>query len=179
MFDPRLFLIFFVADLIHDVEGVAAVGKDRLVQAHGILDRVHGIGNVFLCDTDLRSDLFDGGLLQVASRQGLSCVNCLVGSVLQGARNADAAVVAQETPDLTDNHRNGIGGKLDIQGRVEVIDRLDESDAADLEQIVNIFVAGGKALDDTQHQTKISLDISFSGFCVTGLDLPEQSFFFF
>ena len=40
MFDPRLFLIFFVADLIHDVEGVSAVGEDRLVQAHGILDRV-------------------------------------------------------------------------------------------------------------------------------------------
>ena len=40
MFHPRLFLIFFVTDLVHDVECVATVGVDRLVEAHWIL---HGI----------------------------------------------------------------------------------------------------------------------------------------
>ena len=40
MFYPHLFLIFFITDLVHDIEGVAAVGVDRLVETHGVL---HGI----------------------------------------------------------------------------------------------------------------------------------------
>ena len=40
MFYPHLFLIFFITDLVHDIEGVAAVSVDRLIETHGVL---HGI----------------------------------------------------------------------------------------------------------------------------------------
>ena len=38
--DPAGFFIFLVGDLIHDIERVAAVGVDRVVEADRALDRI-------------------------------------------------------------------------------------------------------------------------------------------
>ena len=39
-----------------------------------------------------------------------------------------------------------------------MIHRLYKTDTTDLKQVVRIFLAPGKALDDTEHQPQISVD---------------------
>ena len=41
-------------------------------------------------------------------------------------------------------------------GDVEVVQRLDQPNAAHLEQVVHIFPAVAEALDDAQHQPEVS-----------------------
>ena len=40
-----------------------------------------------------------------------------------------------------------IRGKFHLQSRIKVINRLHQPDAADLKQIIRIFIASGKSLD--------------------------------
>ncbi len=89
MFHPGLFLIFFVGNLVHHVEGVPAVGENGLVEAHGVLDGVHGIDDVLFGDANLGGNLLNAGLLQVSAGEGVAGVDGLVGGVLQGARDPD------------------------------------------------------------------------------------------
>ena len=50
-------------------------------------------------------------------------------------------------------HWHCVGRKFDADFGVEVVDGFDQADAADLEQVIHIFIAGGKAFDDTEHQS--------------------------
>jgi hypothetical protein len=45
--------------------------------------------------------------------------------------------VAQVAPDLTQHGRHGVAGECDVAAEVEAIDRLQEPQAGDLEEIVN------------------------------------------
>lgn len=45
---------------------------------------------------------------------------------------------------------------------VEVVDGLDETDAPDLKEIVDVLPPGGKALDDGQHEPQIARDQLFA-----------------
>ena len=148
VFYPGFFLIFLVADLVHDIEGVSAVCDNGFIEAHGILDGIQGIGDVFLGDADFGGDFFHGRLFQVLSGEAVSGIDCLIGGVLQGTGDTQAAVVPQEPSDFSDNHRNRVGGKFYIQRSVKIVYGFDESDAANLKQIVHIFVAGSKAFDN-------------------------------
>ena len=50
----------------------------------------------------------------------------------------------------------------DILRDIEVVNGLDQTDASDLEQIINIFISSGKTLDDTEDKTEIAFDVFFS-----------------
>lgn len=50
-------------------------------------------------------------------------------------------------------NRNRIGAELHVQRGIKIVDGLDQADAADLKQIVNIFVAGRKAFDHAQDKS--------------------------
>ena len=63
-------------------------------------------------------------------------------------------------------HWHGIGRKFDILADVKIVNGLDQSNASDLEQIINIFLAAGKTLDDAENQTEIAFDVLLSGFLV-------------
>lgn len=49
---PTSLLYFFIAYLIHYVKGVATVRENGLIKAHGSLDGIQRIGNVFRGDAD-------------------------------------------------------------------------------------------------------------------------------
>ena len=55
-----------------------------------------------------------------------------IGGVPQGTAYPQGVVVPQESPYLADDHRHTVGGESHLLGRVEVVDGLDEPDAADL-----------------------------------------------
>ena len=57
--------------------------------------------------------------------------------LLQAAGHAHRPrVVAQVAPDLAQDGRHGVAGERDVAAEVEAIDRLDEPQASDLEEIV-------------------------------------------
>ena len=69
--------------------------------------------------------------------------------ITQGATDADGIVVTQITSYFTYNHRNSVGGKPDSHSRVKIINGFDQTDAADLKEVIYIFMVAGKAFDDT------------------------------
>ena len=52
-----------------------------------------------------------------------------------------------DTADFTNNHRNRIGGKFHPDTRIKIIYCLHQSDTANLEQIVHIFIMIIKPFD--------------------------------
>lgn len=40
LFHPVFFFIFLITDLIHDIEGIAPIGVDRIIEAYRTLDRI-------------------------------------------------------------------------------------------------------------------------------------------
>ena len=124
MFYPHLFLIFFITDLVHDIEGVAAVGVDRVIERdrrrNGVHGRVHGLER----QLQPSGHLLERRLARLLSLHGLAALQHAVGRVAHRAADANGAVVAQIPPDLTDDHRHAVGGKTNILRSVEVVDGL-------------------------------------------------------
>jgi len=58
--------------------------------------------------------------------------------------------------------------------QIEIVYRLHQSNAAHLKQVVHVFAATGKALDNAQHQTKVFLNKGFTRCFVTCAYLLEQ-----
>ena len=54
--------------------------------------------------------------------------------------------------DLADDHGHRISRKLHIQFRIKIIDRLDQADTADLEQVIRILIASSKPLYHAEHK---------------------------
>ena len=143
------------------------------------MDGVQRIYHVLLRDSDLCRHLRNGRLLLVLLHQVFPGINRLIGRVLQRTAHPDRVVVPEEPPDFPDDHGDGIGAEFHIERRIKVIDRLDQADTADLEQIVNIFAARGKTLDHAENQTKIPLDILLPRLLIPFLDTLKQFLLFF
>ena len=67
--------------------------------------------------------------------------------VPEGAADADGVVVTQIAAYLAKDHGYRIGGKFYILGNIEIVNGFDKADAADLKEIIDIFLASGKTLD--------------------------------
>ena len=59
-------------------------------------------------------------------------------------------------------------------GGVQVIQGLHEADAADLEEVINIFAAGGEALDDGEDEAEVALEEFIAGGLIAGMDEGEK-----
>ena len=81
----------------------------------------------------------------------------LIRQIAQGAAHADGVVVAQIAADFADDHRHGIGGKAHAQLRVEIVDGLDQADAAHLKEVVHTLAPVVKALDHAEHEPEVPL----------------------
>ena len=166
------------ADLIHHIDGIAAVRVDGLIEG----DRLHN-GAECLIDrpfvqTDILGDLRRGGLPVQLGCQGFPGLHGLVGSVPQGTGDPHRVVIPEIAADLPDNHGDSIGGKTHVKSRVKVVDSFDEPDTAHLEQVIGIFTASGELLHHTQHQPEIPAHQLFPGSRVT-LPCQEQEPCFF
>ena len=79
-------------------------------------------------------------------------IDCLIRRVTQGTAHPYTVVIPHVTPDLPYDHWHGVGTEFHIQFRIEIIDCFDKPDAADLEQVVRIFIACPESLDDAQNE---------------------------
>ena len=75
-------------------------------------------------------------------------MNGLVRGISQGTTDTNRIVIPQITPNFSNDHWHGIGGEFDTDFRVKVINRFNQSNTANLEQIVHIFIAVGKTFDN-------------------------------
>ena len=82
-------------------------------------------------------------LLGIAVDQRLLGLHRFIRQIAQRAADAHGIIVAQMAANLADNHWYAIGGKADILIWIKVVDRLDQPNAADLEQIVDVFAGMG------------------------------------
>ena len=46
IFNPAFFFVFFVTDLVHDIECVTAIGVDRVIKTERTLDGIEGENDV-------------------------------------------------------------------------------------------------------------------------------------
>ena len=74
-------------------------------------------------------------------------VDGFVGDIPQRAADPYAVVITEISSDLSDDHGNCIGGKFYLKSGVEIIDRFDQADAADLKKVIRIFTAVLKTAD--------------------------------
>ena len=126
----------------------------------------------------LPRDLVYGGLPAQLLFQHFAALHGFVGGVAQAAADPQSVVVAQKAPDLANDHGHAVGGKPHRLAGIEVVDGLDQPDAAHLEQIVQVFAPLGKALDDAQNQPQVALDHLLPGGGVPGLCLHQQGALF-
>ena len=148
-FQPVFFFVFSVADLIHNVEGITAFGIDRFVETDGVLYSIKRIDDHFFFNADFFCNFFHGRFFQVLADVIFFCINSFVGNVAQGAADTYAVIIPQITADFTDDHRNCISRKFDHQGIVKIINRLHKAYAANLKQVIGIFVAVLETSDNT------------------------------
>ena len=78
---------------------------------------------------------------------------------LEPARHAHRpALVAEVALDLADDVRRRVGRQLDAAVEVEAVDRLDQADRPDLDEILELLAAIGVAAGERAHQRHVLLD---------------------
>ena len=97
-----------------------------------------------------------------------------VGSVAEGAAHTDTVVVTQISADLPDDHRYRISGKFYLQIWIKVVNGFDQSDTADLEQVVQVLFPVHKALHDAEHQFQVAADQLLPGAHIAVFDPLQQ-----
>ena len=146
-----------VLHLVNDAQRVAAVAANRLEQAHRILNRLQRQHDVHAVDVHVGGNFLDGWLAGKLCLQAVARTKGFVRRVAHGAADADGVVVAQIAADFADDHRHGVGREADVLRHVEVVQRLHQPDAPDLKEVIDVFAAPGKALDDGQYQPQVPL----------------------
>src|SRR5205823_4239726 len=73
------------------------------------------------------------------------------------------ALVAEVPLDLADDVRRGVRRQLDAAVEVEAVDRLDEPDGADLDEVLELLAAIRVATRQRPHQRHVLLDQLLAG----------------
>ena len=88
--------------------------------------------------------------------------------------DADGVVVPQVPADFADDHGDGVCGEADVLTDIEIVDGLNQSNTAHLEQIVQIFSPLGEPLDNTKDQPQVAVHQLFPGLPVSLVHSFEQ-----
>ena len=155
--DPAV-LAVGVAHLIDDVDGIPAIGVDRLLEAQRLHHRFQRRRHLPAGQAGLLGNLLHGRLTAQLLFQLLAGLHGPVGRVPEAAAHPQGVVVPQESPYLADDHRHTVGGESHLLGRVKVVDGLDEADAPHLKEVVHVLAPLRKALHDAEHQPQVALD---------------------
>src|SRR5680860_1236253 len=84
--------------------------------------------------------------------------------VLQRPRDLDRpALVPEVALDLAENGGCGVGGEFHPAGDVETVDRLDQTDRAHLNQVLDRLAPGSEAARETANQGKVPGDGLLTG----------------
>ena len=158
----RVVGLFLAAEVV-DEAGVllAALAVGRGLQRDGVvgLARLERLEHLFGGGVGGLGELVDG---RRALQLGDELVDHLVEAdveLLQAARHAHRpALVAEVALDLADDVGRRVRRQLDAALEVEAVDRLDEADGADLDEVVEVLAARGVAPRQRPHQREVHGD---------------------
>src|SRR5581483_6408981 len=95
--------------------------------------------------------------------------------LLEAARDAHGPAAVAEVPlDLADDVRRRVGRQLDAAGQVEAVDRLDQADRADLDQVVELLAAVRVAPRERADERHVLLDQPLARREIAALVVPPQ-----
>src|SRR5690606_16022131 len=171
---PDALFTVLVADLVHDVNGVAAVVVDGLKKGDGVLDGVQGVDHFFPGQPQLFGDLPDGRLRGILVHQGVPHLKRLVSDVPQRPAHPDGVVVPEVAADLSDDHGHGVRREADVLAQVEVVDGLHQADATHLKEVVDVLAPVVEPLDDAEDEPQVPLHQLGTGLLVALPHLLEQ-----
>ena len=103
---PAVLGILGIPDLVHHRQRVAAVGVDRIVQAHRRADRVQRLADLLQGKAQLPGDFLQRRFPSHAGGHGLLTLQHLVGHIPDGPGDPDGAVVPQIPSNLSRDHGN-------------------------------------------------------------------------
>jgi len=103
----------------------------------------------------------------------------VIGQVPHRPADPYGGIIPQKAPDLTQNHRHPIGGKPHLQTGVKIVDCLNQPNAPNLEQVVQVFASACKFLHHAQHKAQVALYHLGTGFAVSGFGSKQQLGFLF
>ena len=150
--------VFGVLHLIHDIQRVAVIMIDRFKQGNRLLNRLQCQHDVLTVDIHSFRDFLHARFsLQAAGKLFLG-LQCFVRQIPHGAGNPNRIVVSEIAANLADDHRYRVSRKLHAMTQIKIVEGLDQSDTANLKQIIRIFSAVGESLDHAEYQSEISLN---------------------
>ena len=152
-----------VRELVDDVEGIPVIGKDGLVEGYGFHNSLHGGNHLLTGRTDTGGDLIGSRISVQLCRKLVPRLEGFVGHIPYRAADPHRGGVTQVPPHLPHDHGNGVGGEHDLFINVEVIHRLDQTNAPHLKEIVGVLFSPRKALHDGQNEAQIPRDHVLSG----------------
>src|SRR5581483_6813140 len=115
--------------------------------------------NVFLRCAEMLRQLGDGRRMTELHRQLLDGAVDREVQLLQPARHLDRpALVAEIALDLADDRRRRVRRELHAALEIEAVDRLEQADGADLDQVVERFAAVGELDGEIAHQVEVRDD---------------------
>ena len=121
--------------------------------------RLERLDHVFFLDVGRRSELGDRGRAAELRRELVDEARDAERELLHAPRHVDAPrAVAEVAADLADDRRHGVGGELDAPLEVESVDRLDQADRSDLDEVVDRLAAARVASRERAHERHHLLD---------------------
>ncbi len=117
------------------------------------------LDDFFLVGAGCHGELVDRRRPAELAAQLLDQLRELEVQLLEAARNVHRpAAVAEVALDLADDRRHGVRLERHPAVEVEAVDRLDQPDRADLDQVVEWFALAGIATGDRPHERHVLFD---------------------
>ena len=104
----------------------------------------------------------------------LSHFQNLIGGIADGTGDPERITVAQVPLDLPEDHGDGIGGKLDVEPQIKVVDRLDESHATCLKDVVRVGIFRPETLYEGEDEPHVPDDEFFPRLTVSRLETAHE-----
>src|SRR4051812_34803992 len=121
--------------------------------------RLERLEHLFLLGAGRLCELTDRRRASELDRELLDEARQLHVQLLEPARHPHRPALVAEVPlDLADDVRRRVGRQLDAAVEVEAVDRLDQADGADLDEILELLAAVRVAPGERAHERHVLLD---------------------
>ena len=172
---PALVGVLHVAHLIHHADALAGVGVYGVKEAHRRTDGIHAHSDGLRRCADGGGKLVHARLALVLVYERLTRLHDAIGRIPQRARHAQRGIVPQIAAYLARDHGHAVGGEAHVViFQVKMVDGLDETDTADLKQIVHILAAPDEFLEDGEHEPQIAAYQLVPRSTIAGLRLLQK-----
>ncbi|MFK4547653.1 hypothetical protein RKD29_007249 [Streptomyces tendae] len=166
------------ADEVRERRLAVLAAVDGRVQGGGVVavGRQPGLDDLVLREAHQLRKLLGGGVAAQPAAQLLGGAGQLDAGLLETPGHVHRPRGVPEEPlDLPDDVRHGEGGELDLAGQLEPVDGLDQTDHADLDDVLHLLrAAAAEPAGREADQGHVHLDQRVAGVLVLGSALLQH-----